>query len=58
MGFEALYPGRNQSKANQAHKAYPYLLRNLIIDQPNQAWSTDINYIPMAKRFCLSNCRY
>jgi len=34
MGLEALYPGRNLSKANQAHKAYPYLLRNLFIDAP------------------------
>lgn len=51
MGLEALYPGRNLSKANQAHKVYPYLLRNLLIDRPNQVWSTDITYIPMAKGF-------
>ena len=30
---------------------YPYLLRNLVIDRPNQAWATDITYIPMAPRF-------
>jgi len=40
MGLEALYPGRNLSKAHQAHKVYPYLLRNLLIDRPNQVWST------------------
>ena len=51
MGLTALYPGRNLSLANQAHKIYPYLLRNLIIDRPNQVWSTDITYIPMAKGF-------
>jgi putative transposase len=51
IGLAALYPGRNLSKANQAHKVYPYLLRNLVIDRPNQVWSTDITYIPMAKGF-------
>jgi putative transposase len=51
MGFEALYPSRNLSKAKQADKFYPYLLRNLLIDRPNQVWSTDITYVPMAKGF-------
>lgn len=51
MGLAALYPKRNLSRANQAHKIYPYLLRDIAIDRPNQAWATDITYIPMARGF-------
>ena len=51
MGLCALYPKRNLSKRNQAHKVYPYLLKGLVIDRPNQVWSTDITFVPMAKGF-------
>jgi len=51
MGLVALYPKRNLSLANQAHKVYPYLLRGQVIDRPNQVWATDITYIPMARGF-------
>lgn len=51
MGLEAVYPKPNLSKANPAHKIYPYLLRGVKIEQVNQVWSTDITYIPMAKGF-------
>lgn len=51
LGITALYPKRNLSLANQAHKVYPYLLRGLVIDHPNQAWASDVTYIPMARGF-------
>lgn len=51
MDLSAQYPKRNLSMANQAHKVYPYLLRGLVIDRPNQVWATDITYIPMARGF-------
>lgn len=51
MGIRALYPKANTSRPGKGHKVYPYLLRGLAIDRPNQAWATDISYIPMAKGF-------
>ena len=51
LAIETLYPKRNLSLANQKHKVYPYLLRGLDINRPNQVWSTDITYLPMAKGF-------
>lgn len=51
MGLNALYPGPNTSRAHHAHKVYPYLLRGLAIERPNQVWCADITYIPMRKGF-------
>jgi putative transposase len=49
MGIEALYRKPNTSKKHPGHKVYPYLLRGMTIDRPNQVWATDITYIPMAR---------
>jgi len=51
MGIEAIYRRPNTSKATPGHRIYPYLLRGLTIDRPNQAWAMDITYIPMARGF-------
>jgi len=49
LRIKVIYPARNLSKRNQAHKVYPYLLRGLAINRPNQVWSTDITYIRLRR---------
>jgi len=52
MGVEALYRKPRLSKPREGHTIYPYLLNGVTITQANDAWATDITYIPMAKGFC------
>jgi putative transposase len=51
MGITALYRKPNTSKPAPGHKIYPYLLRGVKVERPNQVWATDITYIPMARGF-------
>ena len=51
MGWKTGFRGHNTSKPGKGHKIYPYLLKGLLINRPNQVWATDITYIPMKKGF-------
>jgi len=51
MGIEALYRKPKTTKKHPQHRVYPYLLRGLSIDRPNQVWAMDLTYIPMARGF-------
>ena len=47
MGLDTLFPKPNTSKPsdNPKHQIFPYLLRGLVINRPNQVWGVDITYI-------------
>ena len=51
MGPEAIYPKPRLSAAGKGHRIYPYLLRGVKVVRPDQVWSTDITYVPMASGF-------
>lgn len=51
MGLEAIYPKPKTSRPHPEHKVYPYLLRNLNIERPNQVWAADITFIPMNRGY-------
>lgn len=51
MGIEAVYQKPRTSDPHPDHKVYPYLLRGLEINRPNQVWCADISYIPVKRGF-------
>ena len=48
MGLQSVLPGPHTSKPSPGNKIYPYLLRGLRIERPDQVWQTDISYVPMS----------
>jgi putative transposase len=58
MGLEAVYPKMNLSKRNQAHKVYPYLLKDLDVVYSNQVWCSDITYIKATTWICIFSGNY
>lgn len=51
MGLVGMTPGPNTSRKKPDHKIYPYLLRGVPVERPNQVWSTDITYIRLLNGF-------
>ena len=51
MGMEAIYQAPRTSVPHPAHRIYPYLLKGMKIDRPNQVWCADITYIPVQRGF-------
>jgi putative transposase len=51
MGLAAIYQRPRTTVPHPEHRIYPYLLRDIVVDRPNQVWCADITYIPMRRGF-------
>ena len=51
MGLAPIYQRPRTTVPNPEHRIWPYLLRGVVIDRPNQVWCTDLTYIPMRRGF-------
>jgi putative transposase len=51
MGLEAIYPKPKISAPGRGHRVYPYLLRDVKVERPDQVWSADVTYVPLASGF-------
>ena len=51
MGLQAIYQAPRTTTRHPEHRVYPYLLKGLAIERPNQVWSADITYIPVQRGF-------
>ena len=51
MGLEAIYPKPRLSQPTAGHRIYPYRLRGMRIERPNQVWSSDITYVRLRQGF-------
>lgn len=51
MGLHAVVPGPHTSRPHPEHRVYPYLLRDRVIQAPNEVWCADITYLPMSRGY-------
>jgi putative transposase len=51
MGLEAIHPKPRRRGDGRGHRVYPYLLRGVTVERPDQVWSADITYLPLAGGF-------
>jgi len=51
MGLEAIYPKPRMSVSIGGNRVFPYLLRGVVVERPDQVWATDITYLRLARGF-------